>query len=160
GALGACCRGGRHGDRAANAYLRDRRLSPSGPSWRSSPAAGRDRPPREGVSMPPEPPSEPPSEQPTLEALTRRLDALERGNRRLRRGLGVVLIGGAGLFLMGQGPERFVAGTVVAQSVETQSLLIRDATGKVRAVLDADTAGPVSLTFSDKEGRERSAIGV
>src|SRR5262249_58649984 len=115
-------------------------------------AAGRDRPTREGVSMPCEPP--------TLEALARRLDGLERTNRRLRRGLGVTLIGGAAIFLMGQAPERFSATTVVAQNIETQSLIVRDASGKVRAVLDADAAGPVSLTFSDKEGRERSAIGV
>ncbi len=101
-----------------------------------------------------------PCEPPTLEALTRRLEDLEQAHRRLKRRLAVVLVGAAGLLLMGQASDRVTATTVVARSVETQSLLIRDATGKVRALLDADAAGPVSLTFSDKDGRERSAIGV
>jgi hypothetical protein len=61
---------------------------------------------------------------------------------------------------MGQGSDRVTAATVVARSVETRSLMVRDATGKIRALLDADTEGPVSLTLSDKDGRERAAVGV
>jgi hypothetical protein len=101
-----------------------------------------------------------PSEPLTLEALTRRLESLELAHRRLKRGFGVMVVGVAGLLLMGQGSDRVTAATVVARSVETRSLMVRDATGKIRALLDADTEGPVSLTLSDKDGRERAAVGV
>jgi hypothetical protein len=97
---------------------------------------------------------------PTIESLTRRLDSLERAHRRLKRGTGLGLIAGASLLLMGQAPDRIAAGTVVGRTVEAQSLVIRDAGGKVRVLLDADAVGPVALTLSDKDGRERLALGV
>jgi hypothetical protein len=101
-----------------------------------------------------------PSESLTLEALTRRLEDLERAHRRLQRALGVIVIAAAGLLLMGQATDRVTAATLIARDVETQRLMIRDATGKIRALLDADTAGPVSLTLSDRNGRERASLGV
>jgi hypothetical protein len=101
-----------------------------------------------------------PAESLSLEALMRRLEDLERAHRRLKRAVGVMVIGVAGLLLMGQATDRMTTATLIARSVETQSLMVRDATGKIRALLDADTVGRVSLTLSDRDGRERAAIGV
>jgi hypothetical protein len=96
----------------------------------------------------------------TLEAVTRRLEELERAHHRLKRGFGAMVIGATGLLLMGQASERLTTDTLIARNIETQSLMVRDATGKIRALLEVDTAGPVSLTLSDREGRERASIGV
>jgi hypothetical protein len=96
----------------------------------------------------------------TLEGLTRRLEIIERAHRRLKRAAGVGALAAAALLLMGQAPDRIAAGTVVGRTVEAQSLVIRDATGKVRMLLDADAVGPVALTMSDQDGRERLALGV
>ncbi len=93
-------------------------------------------------------------------ALTARLDRLERSHRRLKRAGALAVVAGAGLLLMGQAADRIVAQTVSARRVETESLVVRDATGKIRALLEPDPAGPSALTVSDKEGRERLALGV
>jgi hypothetical protein len=101
-----------------------------------------------------------PAESLTVEALTRRLEDLERAHHRLKRALAVLVLGMAGLLLMGQTTDRLTTATLIARSVETQSLMVRDTTGKIRALLDVDTAGRVSLTLSDRDGRERAAMGV
>ena len=96
----------------------------------------------------------------TLEAVTRRLEQLERAHHRLKVGFGVMAIGAAGLLLMGQASDRVTTGLLIARNIETQSLMVRDAAGKIRALLDAEPTGPASFTLSDQEGRERAAIGV
>ena len=96
----------------------------------------------------------------TLDGLTRRLEAIERAHRRLKRAAGIGALAAAALLLMGQAGDRIAAGTVVGRTVEAQSLVIRDAAGKVRVLIDADAVGPAALTLSDKDGRERLALGV
>lgn len=99
--------------------------------------------------------------QPTLEPLIQRLDRLERDNRRLRRTATLLLLGGLAVVLMGQAPvDRVTANAVVTRTLEVQSLVLRDATGKVRVLLESETTGPVTMTVADKEGRERLALGV
>lgn len=99
--------------------------------------------------------------QPALESLIQRLDRLERDNRRLRRTATLLLLGGLAMVLMGQAPvDRVAANTVVAQTLEAHSIVLRDARGRVRVLLESETAGPVTMTVADKQGRERLALGV
>lgn len=69
-----------------------------------------------------------------VDALTHRLDRLERENRWLKRIGGVVLVGLAAVVLMGQaGPRNRI--------VEAEKFVLVDKGGKVRAVLGAASFG-------------------
>jgi hypothetical protein len=100
--------------------------------------------------------------QPTVELLLQRLERVERTNRRLQCAGGILVLALAGGLLMGQavGQERVSASTVVAQTIEANRVLVRDATGKVRAFIESESTGPVTFTLSDKDGRERLTLGV
>jgi hypothetical protein len=100
--------------------------------------------------------------QPSVDLLMQRLERLERDNRRFKRAGAVFGLGALAVVLMGQATvqDRVSANMVVARTIEAQSILLRDATGKVRALLESQPTGPVTLTLSDKDGRERLALGV
>jgi len=99
--------------------------------------------------------------QPALEHLQRRLDRLERDNRHWRTAATLLLLVGVAVVLMGQAPtDRVTANAVVTRTLEAQTVLLRDATGKVRVLFESETTGPVTMTVSDKDGRERLALGV
>jgi len=63
-----------------------------------------------------------------VDVLARRIDRLERQNRRFKRGVTAIVLGIVAVLLMGQ---------TVAKSptVEAQKLVLKDKRGKIRAVL-------------------------
>src|SRR5713101_9323200 len=77
--------------------------------------------------------------------LLRRLEQLERSNRRLKILAVVVLLGLGGIGVMGQARPP-------AQIVEAQEFIVKDANGNVRARLGAYAAG-ASLTLYHDAGR-------
>jgi len=70
--------------------------------------------------------------EPTMETLARRLDRVERENRRLKRSGVVALAVIAAVGLMGQATKG-----KVAKVIEAEKFIVRDASGKVRGVLGA-----------------------
>ena len=88
--------------------------------------------------------------EPTMETLARRLDRLERENRRLKRA-GVVILGViAAVVLMGQATPR-----KVAKVIEAEKFVLRDAVGTIRAVLGpGELGGLYHLTLFDMNGKE------
>lgn len=96
---------------------------------------------------------------PALSILTRRLDALERENRRLQCILLVIVLTAAGVAATAQS-------VVIPSSahVRTERLTLIDADNRTRAVLELSPQpelgrNPV-LTFYDQDGRRRVRIGV
>jgi hypothetical protein len=90
----------------------------------------------------------------TMNLLARRLDRLERENRRLKRVGSAVLIGLAILALMGQAtPAR------VQKLVEAERFVLRDTNGKLRATLSMEDGSP-SLSLHDEVLRFRAVLGV
>jgi hypothetical protein len=85
--------------------------------------------------------------EPTLDALTRRLDRLERENRRLKVVGVLALLGLVSVALMGQ------AVLSDAPIVEAQTFYVRDRVGKVRATLGAD-----GLSIMDASGAARVVV--
>jgi hypothetical protein len=91
-------------------------------------------------------------DEPTLDSLTRRLERLERDNRRLRRMGAGLLIGLSALLLTAQALPP-------ARIVEAQHFVVKDAAGKKRAELTTSEAGP-ELVFVDTIGRRKAALGL
>ena len=92
------------------------------------------------------------------ESLERRLDRLERQNRRIRTSAIATAIAAVLLMAsMGQSDRRPSAG---ANIVEAERFVLRDASGVVRARLSADAQGRTSLTLLDKSERSRVALGI
>ena len=97
----------------------------------------------------------------TLEALARRIDALERRNRQLKYGLFVLIVLAGGLTaLTAQAPSSKAPLTLTAER-----FTLVDSTGGARAELQAiaafmrGAANPM-LTFLDKDGHIVVRIGV
>jgi hypothetical protein len=90
-----------------------------------------------------------------LQVLSERLARVERENRRLRRIGAVVLAGLAAVVLLGQaGPGN------VGRTVEAEQFVLRDAGGKVRAVLHTRADGSPHLDFRDAAGGARASLGL
>ncbi|MBI4464281.1 MAG: hypothetical protein HY647_06210 [Acidobacteria bacterium] len=92
-----------------------------------------------------------------LNDVLKRLEKLERQNRRLKQIGAVALVVIAALVLMGQA---FPTRTVAAQSspqrtVEANEFILRDGDGKVRAMLTSS-----GLNLIDVDGNLRAAVGV
>ncbi len=98
-----------------------------------------------------------------IETLARRLDRVERENRRLKRAGIVAVAVIAAVVLMGQ-----ATGSKVAKVVEAERFVVRDASGNTRAVLGStvlettqtgavEKRPPSSLVLFDKEGRSSGA---
>ena len=75
--------------------------------------------------------------EPSLQTLARRLDELERENRRLKAGALLALLGLVAAGVMGQ------ASLSGPPTVEAQRFYVRDGDGKARALLDADGSSGV-----------------
>ncbi len=90
--------------------------------------------------------------EPTMETLARRLDLVERENRRLKRAGVMALAAIAALMLMGQAMQSKV--------VEAEQFVVRDASGRVHAVLGTVNKRAVSLALIDKNGKPRVVLGV
>jgi len=88
-----------------------------------------------------------------LAAVVTRLEKVERQNWRMKvGGLMVLLVTGTAL-LMGQAMPK-------ATTVEAETFLVRDATGKQRAALHMAPEGGVALSFFDPAGIGRAALRV
>ena len=92
----------------------------------------------------------------TMEALTQRVERLERDNRRWRRGatLGLLLLLSAGL--LGQAPV--VGGAVKA--LEAERFNLRDGAGNLRGSLGATSDGTASLVLYNAAGAHQAGLGV
>ncbi len=90
----------------------------------------------------------------TMETLARRLDQVERENRRLNRAGVVALAVIAAVVLMGQATGN------VAKVVEAEKFVLRDADGKGRARLESLPSGLVRLALLDKDENIQSVLGV
>lgn len=91
-------------------------------------------------------------EEATVQLLTRRLERLERDNRRLKLGGAVVVVGLAALALMGQ-----VVPGQLPKVVEAEQFVLRDARGQVSALLSAEPFLK-GLTVFDEGGKKRAAL--
>lgn len=87
----------------------------------------------------------------TEQSLARRIERLERQNRKLRlAGAIVVLLGAAALSIGMSAPRK---------TLETDLLLIKDANGTTRMILGMADDGP-AITMLDAKGNLRANIGV
>ena len=93
--------------------------------------------------------------EPTIEALTRRVHRVERENRRLHKIGAATLAMIAGVVLMGQ-----VEKQTVPKAIEAESFVVRDAKGKLRAILGVWQDGEVRLLLPDQEQRSRAILAV
>ena len=86
------------------------------------------------------------------QAVTARLDRLEKQNKTLKRwGAGL----GLGLALMGLTSAR-----LVCDQLSGERLVIRDTSGRTRILADAYTSESPSLVFSGKDGRAMAKLGI
>lgn len=90
-----------------------------------------------------------------LVEIRRRLDRLDRENRRLRRITATAVVGLAAGILMGQASPRQVPGVV-----EAQKFVLQDARGESRAELTVLPDGSPTLGFLDREGKPRLVLGL
>jgi hypothetical protein len=85
------------------------------------------------------------------ESLVRRIDRLERQNRTYRLAGALVVLAGAAALCIGMSAPR--------KSLETDLLIIKDATGNTRMILGMADDGP-AITMLDASGKLRANIGV
>lgn len=93
--------------------------------------------------------------EPMMETLMRRLEGVERENRRWRWAGAVALTGIAAMALMGQ-----AAPSNVAKVIEAEKFVLRDAGGNARAVLALGPDESVGLGLSDKAGTARAWLSL
>ena len=94
--------------------------------------------------------------EPTLDALTTRLERLERECRLSKRALRVVLVGALALGLMGQAPPHRMP-----KLLEAEEFVLRDSRGQVRAVLGtAQSASATMLQIFGENGKPRTRLTV
>ncbi len=85
-----------------------------------------------------------------MDNLLRRLDRLERQNRRFKLAGSLMLIGFAALVLMGQAKP-----SNVAKVIEAEKFILRNTDGKTRGVLLISDDGNPALALFDKNGKMR-----
>jgi hypothetical protein len=94
--------------------------------------------------------------------LGRRVDELERENRRLRRA-GVVQMGLVGVMLLITAvmliSMRMAEGRL-AEVVEAERFVVRDGEGHVRAVIGVNQDGASRIVLQDRDGRERLRLSL
>ena len=93
--------------------------------------------------------------EPVIEQTLRRLERLERENRRIKR-IGVcALFGAVVLIVMGQARP-----SNVAKVIEAERFVVRGAAGSVSAVLGVNPDGNMGLEIRDKSGKAGVALGM
>lgn len=92
---------------------------------------------------------------PTIEAVTERLDGLERENHRLRWIAGALIVG-----VLGLGAMAICARDRVGRTLEAQRLVLRDKEGRLRGSFGVDGIGLPSLKLYDHRGLEQIALGI
>ncbi len=100
--------------------------------------------------------------EPTMETLARRLDQVERENRRMKQAGVVALAVIAAVVLMGQS-----TGGKVAKVVEAEKFVLKDKDGKIRAIFGLGVGHPVltdptapHLSFYDKQSKPRIKLAL
>jgi hypothetical protein len=83
--------------------------------------------------------------------LARRIERLERAERRWRTVAATAVLGVAAVVLMGQKPAPRI--------VEAERFILRDAAGRVRAELAVESEQSVALRFRDPDTMPRLSIG-
>jgi len=91
--------------------------------------------------------------EPTMDKLVQRLDCLERDNCRLKRFSAVVILLLAAVVLAGQSTI-----SEVVRVVEAEKFVLRDSSGRKRAILTASDRN-VSFSLYDRRGGNRGLIG-
>ncbi len=90
-------------------------------------------------------------------AVARRLEAIERENRRLRRLTGILLAGLA--ILLGLTASLLVVyareATATADVIQAQRFVLRDQDGLIRAILGVQPDGSTRFALQDRDGRPR-----
>ena len=98
---------------------------------------------------------------PTIETLARRLDKVERENRRLMRIGAVALAVIVAVVLMGQATWKLAPPGKPGKVVGAEQFIVHDARGGVRAVLGTLPDGTVRLVLYDRSnpGETRVVLG-
>lgn len=89
-------------------------------------------------------------DQPTIEMLARRVEHVERENRRLRR---IMVAASAGAILALLGAARF---REKPRIIEAERFMLYDKDGRIRALLDMTPDDTPTLAFYDKQGSNRA----
>lgn len=89
-----------------------------------------------------------------LDTLQLRVDRLERQNRWLKRGGAVLLASLALMGVMGQAMPKSVP-----KVIEAGSIILRDANGSVRGLLQVQSS-EMSLSFTDDKGTTRALLSI
>jgi hypothetical protein len=89
-----------------------------------------------------------------LSALTDRIDALERANRKWKRCLVGVAAGMVALVLCG------MAAPLVCNIVRAERVVVEDRGGNARIVIDAYATETPTIALNDKDGRALAKLGV
>jgi hypothetical protein len=92
---------------------------------------------------------------PTIEAVSARLDGLERENRTLRW-----IAGGLLVALLAAGALAMLSRDRGGRTLEAQKLVIRDKEGRIRGSFGVDHIGLPALKILDKRGNEQIELGV
>lgn len=87
------------------------------------------------------------------DALVRRIERLERENRRLKRAGAAIVLGILAVLLMGQAVPK-------GPTIEAQRFVLKDKRGKVRAVLGEGADGETGLFVYDGKQRPRAMVAM
>jgi hypothetical protein len=93
----------------------------------------------------------------SLETLSKRIERLERENRRLRQAAFAVLLGIASVFLMGQGKAAKVGALNVAKALEAGKFILKDGRGQKRAELGLFADRPALVFY---QGAEQASLSL
>ena len=88
--------------------------------------------------------------EPTMETIARRLDKVERENRRLKTAAVVALAVITAVVLMGQATSKLAPPGKPGKVVGAEQFIVHDARGGVRAVLGTAPDGTVRLVLYDR----------
>jgi hypothetical protein len=86
-----------------------------------------------------------------IDRIALRLSRLERANHRWRAGAVFAVLGIAAVVLMGQAAPS-------SNTVQAEKILVKDGTGKVRAMLGVGSDDSAGLTLVAKDGKPRVMI--
>ena len=88
-----------------------------------------------------------------LDAVVKRLERVERQNRRMKIiGTMVLVLVGSGLLMAQTKPKKRI--------VEAEQFVLQDASGRARGIWAAEKDGPTTLAIFDKVGMMRGVWGV
>lgn len=93
--------------------------------------------------------------EPIMNHVLRRLDHLEKENRRIKRLAAAALLGAVALVVMGQAKP-----ASIAKVLEAERFVVRDTSGSVGAVLGVTPDGNMGLEIRDKNGKAGVALGM